>query len=122
LDHARLHFADPWLWLPTVTGIFGTIVAVMLGAIARPTRADLLTYTGAMLLLIGVGITGVTLHVKANVIAQGTVVVERFLRGAPVLAPLLFANVGVLGFIVLLDPVEPGYGACQEDHVERKRR
>jgi len=109
LDHARLHFADPWLWLPTVTGIFGTVVAVMLGAIERPTRADLLTYTGAMLLLIGVGIIGAILHVKANVIAQGTVVVERFLRGAPVLAPLLFANVGVLGLIVLLDPVELGY-------------
>jgi hypothetical protein len=48
-------------------------------------------------------------------IVQGTVVVERFLRGAPVLAPLLFANVSVLGLMVLLGPAEPGYGARQED-------
>ena len=49
---------------------------------------------GAMLLLIAVG-------------GIGAVVVERFLRGAPVLASLLFANVGLLGLLVLLDPAEP---------------
>lgn len=94
LDHARLNFADPWLWLPTIAGMFGTVTAVTLGAIDRPTRADLLIYMGAMLLLIAVG-------------GIGAVVVERFLRGAPVLAPLLFANVGLLGLLVLLDPAEP---------------
>jgi hypothetical protein len=35
------------------------------------------------------------------------VVVERFMRGAPDLAPLLFANVGLLGLLVLLDPADP---------------
>jgi hypothetical protein len=107
LDHARLDFADPWLWLPTGAGVFGTVTAVTLAAIDRPTRADLLTYTGAMLLLMGVGGIGALLHVRANLTAEGLVVVERFLRGAPVLAPLLFANVGLLGLLVLLDPAEP---------------
>jgi hypothetical protein len=106
LDHARLNFADPWLWLPTIAGIVGTVTAVTLGAIDQPRRADLLTYTGTMLLLIAVGVIGAALHVRANLTAQGTVVVERFLRGAPVLAPLLFANVGLLGLLVLLDPAE----------------
>ncbi|HEX9922216.1 MAG TPA: hypothetical protein VGD99_06115 [Anaerolineae bacterium] len=106
LDHARLNFADPWLWLPAVAGIFSTVAAVMLGTIDRPTRADLIIYTGAMLLLMGVGVIGAVLHVEANLIAQGTIVPERFLQGAPVLAPLLFANVGLLGLIVLLDPRE----------------
>jgi hypothetical protein len=108
LDQARLHFAAPWLWLPAIAGMFGTVAAVTLGAIDRPTRADLLTYTGAMLLLIAIGVMGATLHVRANLTAQGTLVVERFLRGAPVLAPLLFANVGLLGLLVLLDPAESG--------------
>ena len=107
LDHARLNFADPWLWLPTSAGVFGTVTAVTLAAIDRPTRADLLTYTGAMLLLMGVGVIGAILHVRANLTAEGMVVMERFLRGAPVLAPLLFANVGLLGLLVLLDPAEP---------------
>ncbi|HEC23892.1 MAG TPA: hypothetical protein ENI95_13340, partial [Chloroflexi bacterium] len=52
LDHARVRFENPWLWVPTIAGVFGTVVAVALGAIDKPTRADLITYTGAMLLLI----------------------------------------------------------------------
>jgi hypothetical protein len=106
LDHARLNFADPWLWLPTGAGVFGTVTAVTLAALDRPTRADLLIYTGAMLLLIVVGGIGAILHVQANLTSAGLVTVERFLRGAPVLAPLLFANVGLLGLLVLLDPAE----------------
>jgi hypothetical protein len=106
LDHARVRFENPWLWVPTAIGVFGTVVAVMLGTIDRPTRADLFTYVAAMLLLIVVGVVGVFLHVNANLVAQNTVVVERFIRGAPFLAPLLFSDMGMLGFIVLLDPVE----------------
>ena len=97
LDHARTDFENPWLWVPTAIGVFGTVVAVTLGAINRPNRADLITYTAAMLLLVAVGVVGALLHVKANLVAQGTVVPERFIRGAPFLAPLLFSNMGALG-------------------------
>ncbi len=106
LDHARTDFENPWLWVPTAVGVFGTVVAVTLGAIERPTRADLITYIAAMLLLILVGVVGALLHVNANLTAGGTVVPERFIRGAPFLAPLLFCNMGALGLIALLDPVE----------------
>ena len=106
LDHARLNFADPWLWVPTLIGVFGSVVAVVLGALDRPTRADLISYIIAMLLLIVVGVVGAVLHIGGNLTSQGVVVIERFIRGAPFLAPLLFANVGTLGLIVLLDPKE----------------
>ena len=106
LDHARSHFADPWFWLPTAVGIFALVTAVMLGAIIRPTRADLLTYIVAMLLLSVVGVIGMILHVSTNLTTAGVIVTERFLRGAPFLAPLLFSNMGMLGLIVLLDPTE----------------
>jgi hypothetical protein len=106
LDHARLNFANPWLWVPTLIGVFGSVVAVVLGALDRPTRADLITYIFAMLLLIAVGVVGAILHVQGNLTSQGEVVIERFIRGAPFLAPLLFANVGTLGLIVLMDPRE----------------
>jgi hypothetical protein len=108
LDHARTHFEDPWLWAPTAIGIFGTVVAVMLGAIEQPSRADLITYVATMLLFLGVGVLGAILHINANLIAEGTIVGERFIRGAPFLAPLLFSNMGALGLIVLLDPREVG--------------
>jgi hypothetical protein len=106
LDHARADFTNPWLWVPTITGIFGTVVAVTLGAIDRPTRIDLITYLGAMVLLIIVGVVGFLLHVELNLLADGTFAIERFIRGAPSMAPLLFSNMGFLGLIVLLDPVE----------------
>jgi hypothetical protein len=106
LDHARTNFENPWLWVPTAIGVFGTVVAITLGAIESPTRADLITYLAAMLLLILVGVVGALLHVNANLTASGIVVTERFIRGAPFLAPLLFSNMGVLGLITLLDPTE----------------
>jgi hypothetical protein len=106
LDHARTNFENPWLWVPTVAGVFGTAVALMLGALDRPTRADLITFAATMLLLIAVGVVGALLHVSFDLIAEGTVVVERFIRGAPFLAPLLFSNMGALGLIALLDPAE----------------
>jgi hypothetical protein len=111
LDHARADFANPWLWLPTAAGVFGAVVALMLGAIRRPTPTDLATYVGAMILLILVGVVGAVLHVNDSLTSRGAFVVERFIRGAPVLAPLLFANMGLLGLIALLDPRETPAGS-----------
>jgi hypothetical protein len=31
---------------------------------------------------------------------------ERFVRGAPFLAPMLYANMGAIGLLALLDPQE----------------
>jgi hypothetical protein len=106
LDHARTGFVNPWLWVPTAAGVFGTVVAVTLAALDHPSRADLIIYTSAMLLLIVVGVVGAVLHVLDNLTAGGVVVVERFIRGAPFLAPLLFSNMGMLGLITLLSPEE----------------
>jgi hypothetical protein len=106
LDHARTGFENPWLWVPTAAGTFGSIVAVGLGAIERPRRADILVFAGTMVLLMLVGITGAVLHILRNLTAEGAIVGERFLRGAPFLAPLLFANMGALGLIALVKPGE----------------
>jgi hypothetical protein len=108
LDHARTGFENPWLWLPTAAGVFATVVAVTLGAIDRPIRSDLNTYAAAMLLMILVGVVGFALHVLFNLVGGTTIVVERFLRGAPFLAPLLYCNMGALGLLALLDPAERG--------------
>ncbi len=106
LDHARVHFENPWLWVPTAAGVFGVVAAITLAAIDKPTRTDLITYTAAMLLLIVVGVVGAVLHIDVNLTAGRVFVSERFIRGAPVLAPLLFANMGTLGVLALLSPVE----------------
>ena len=107
LDHARTGFVNPWLWLPTGVGVFATVIAGYIGAIENRRRIDLLVYVGAMLLMIGVGVIGAVLHVLDDLTASGAFLAERFIRGAPFLAPLLFANMGSLGLFVLLGPDEP---------------
>ena len=106
LDHARTNFVNPWLWIPTFTGMFAVVVCIAMGAFTRLSKADLVTYLITMILLIVVGLTGAILHLERNLTEQGTLLGERFLRGAPMLAPLLFANMGLLGLLVLLDPKE----------------
>jgi hypothetical protein len=108
LDHARTNFENPWLWLPTGIGIFGTVVALVLGTLTTPRRSDLIVYVVAMVLLVLVGLTGVVLHILYNLAYDHAVVVERFIRGAPFLAPMLFSDMGALGLIILLDPKEKG--------------
>ena len=106
LDHARTGFQNPWLWVPTVAGVFAVVVAAALAAIDRPSRADVTIYVLTMVSLTLVGVIGLVLHVQDDLTSQGLFVAERFIRGAPFLAPLLFANMGTLGLIALLDPVE----------------
>lgn len=109
LDHARTDFSNPWLWIPTSVGIFATVVAVLLGFTENPSRGDIFTYFAAMSLMLLVGVVGFYLHISEDLTSKGTLLVERFIRGAPPLAPLLFTNIGALGLIVLLDPDELKY-------------
>jgi len=83
-------------------------VAVVLGTLEHPSRADLFTYLFAMLLMIVVGVVGLGLHISQNLTTQGVIVGERFIRGAPFLAPLLFTNIGAIGLIALMNPTERG--------------
>ncbi len=104
LDHARTGYENQWLWIPTVVGVFATLVGAAMGFIARPHRGDLVIYLIALVLLIVTGLLGAYFHVNDNLTSRGELVVERFIRGAPFLAPLLFANMGAFGLVILLDP------------------
>lgn len=107
-DHARTGFVNPWLWVSAAVAIFGTVVPVLLGILEKPRRVDYAIYTAAMLSLILLGATGLTLHILQDLTTTGAIVTERFIRGAPFLAPMLFADMGTLGLIALLDPTEKG--------------
>jgi hypothetical protein len=102
IDHLRGGFANPWLWIPTVTGIFGVIVAFALSLVHTRTRGDLVVYGLGMLALIVVGPLGVALHIRHDLGVGNAIVIERFLRYAPVLAPMVFANMGLMGLLALL--------------------
>jgi len=107
LDHTRTGFENPWLWLPLAAGVFATVVSAGIGGVkGKLSRGDIWTYTGAMVLLILVGMLGTWFHVQANLVGTSTIVAERFLRGAPFLSPLLYANMGLIGLLVLLPAEE----------------
>ncbi len=112
LDHARTGFDNPWLWIPTAAGVLGTVMPIAAAVVDRPRRGDLNVLLATFLTLIAVGVVGALLHVLDNLTAQGTILGERFIRGAPFLAPLLFSNMGALGLIAMLEPGEArGQGA-----------
>jgi hypothetical protein len=104
LDHARTGFVNPWLWIPTTVGAIGTTAAITLGFLERPSARDVRAFIAAMSLMLLTGVIGLILHVRDDLTAEGVVVIERFIRGAPVLAPLLFSNMGMIGFAAIMDP------------------
>ena len=105
LDHAR-HWHGGALWLPTLAGLFATVVAATMAIVEKPTRTDLWTYGLTMVGLIVVGMIGAWYHIQADLTAESAFVLERFLRGAPVLSPLLYSNMGLIGLVVLI-PLRP---------------
>jgi hypothetical protein len=70
------------------------------------TPFDVATYAVAMGLLIATGPLGSRLLIQANLIAGNSLVLERFLRGAPFLAPMLYADMGSIGLLVLVETAE----------------
>lgn len=105
-DHSRDSWRTSVLWIPLVAGVFGAVAAAGMGAVEHPGRGDVLTYTAAMLLLVVVGLVGAYFHVTTNLNHESIIIPERFLRGAPVLGPMLFTNMGMLGLLALLPPQE----------------
>ncbi len=106
LDHARTRFVNPWLWVPVAAGVLGVIAPLIMALMDEPGRGDILIYFSVMGLLILVGVLGAGLHILDNLTSKSEFVLERFIRGAPFLAPLLFANMGTLGLLNLFDPAE----------------
>lgn len=106
LDHARNPWTNMAFWFPVVLGVLGVVAAVGIGAMERPSRLDVAVYASAMLFLLVLGGLGAFFHIRADLNHQTAVIPERFLRGAPFLAPMLFANMGLIGLIALLDPAE----------------
>ncbi len=88
--------------------------------IDRPNRGDVAIYVVAMVLLVVIGLVGFLLHVRFDLTTQNVIVPERFMRGAPFLAPMLFANMGLVGLITILDPVEPGWQPSESGEEKRQ--
>ncbi|MBN1249740.1 MAG: hypothetical protein JXC32_18905, partial [Anaerolineae bacterium] len=102
IDHLRTGFENPWLWIPVITGIFGTIAALTAGSLKDLHRGDIIIYTLTMIVLVLVGPMGLVLHLLYDLGPGRSLIVERLLRQAPILAPMVFANFGLMGPIAVL--------------------
>lgn len=82
------------------------MIAFGVGVENRPSQGALEIFAATMVLSMLVGLIGFILHIDHNLTAQGAFLGERFLNGAPSLAPVLYDDIGLLGLIARLDPRE----------------
>jgi hypothetical protein len=99
-DHAVNGFFNPFEWTPVVSS------ACAIGVLLVPFVIDVdLSYLRLSAAVLGgqalVGIAGFGFHVASDLRQPGTSWFERILSGAPPMAPLLFPNLVVLGWIAL---------------------
>lgn len=97
LDHAQNGFFSATEWIPVVTAAFGT--SFLLVAMLRPARGFLWLTLGVMGVQAAVGVLGFALHVLANLRHTNVPLRDQLIFGAPIFAPLLFADISVLAAI-----------------------
>ncbi len=99
-DHAQNGFFQRTEWIGVFAAAFAT--SALLLAALRPGDRALARATAAILVAqLAVGTLGAGLHAVANLSRPGGTLAERFLFGAPALAPLLFCDLAVLGLLGL---------------------
>jgi hypothetical protein len=99
-DHAQNGFFRKSEWIAVAASAFAVAflaVAVWSPKDRRFARVCLALMAGEA----AVGILGFALHLRANLANPGRTLWDRFLYGAPIFAPLLFANLAILAAIGL---------------------
>jgi len=93
-DHAQNGFFDPLEWIPVVAAALAVGFLVVIAAGERDRAFFKLTW---ILLAVEavVGALGFALHLFADLAGSGSLV-DRVVFGAPIFAPLLFANLALL--------------------------
>lgn len=100
IDHAQYGYTVYKL-IPIVFGLFATSVVISLAVSKRWTAGDELVYFWTMITAILVGILGFGFHLSADLAGTGQISLERILVFAPIMAPMLFSDLGLLGLIVV---------------------
>jgi hypothetical protein len=99
-DHAQNGFFRKTEWIP-VGGAAFAVGFLACGLFARRDRRFLGSCIAVMAGEAAIGAAGFLLHLRGNLRGPGRTLWDRFLYGAPIFAPLLFANLAVLAAIGL---------------------
>jgi hypothetical protein len=88
--------------------VFATAVVLYLSIARDWSHGDQLTYFWTMVAAIIVGVLGFAFHLAKDLTDTGQISLERILVFAPVFAPLLFCDLGILGLLVVSKSAKPG--------------
>ena len=100
IDHGQYGYTV-YKVIPIAYGLFATSVVLSLALRTTWSRGDELTYAWTMVAGFLVGAAGFAFHLSGDLAETGRLSLERILVFAPVLAPLLFCDLGMLGLIVV---------------------
>jgi len=100
-DHAQNGFYHPTEWIPVASSAYA--VAFLTVALFAVGPRFLRLTLWMMLFQILVGILGFLLHGQANLQGGSSNAYMDFIHGAPIFAPLLFANLGLLATLGVYD-------------------
>ncbi len=109
ISHSINAFRPVYEWIPILATPPGIVTSFWL-AVARPTRTALWGHAAAMFIGIGVGVIGMAFHLAAAVAPAGAVSWAWVVFSAPVLAPLSFAGVSLVGLVTAVREDPPGSG------------
>lgn len=104
-DHARLSFVPTYTLIPLVAGTLATASCLYM-AYATPNRRETYLFLVVLSVNVIVGFLGFAFHLLGDLAGAQAVVWERILYRAPLLGPLLFCNLGLLGGLSMLPEPE----------------
>ncbi|MHB1686614.1 MAG: hypothetical protein ACYCVH_04475 [Ignavibacteriaceae bacterium] len=100
IDHAQYGYTFYKL-IAIIFGVFATTVVIYLSIAKEYSKGDELVYFWTMISAIVVGVLGFGFHLSADLAGTGVLSLERILAFAPVFAPLLYSDLGLLGLLVV---------------------
>ncbi len=102
IDHAQYGYSF-YKMIPIIYGLFAASVVIYLAITSEWTKGDENVYFWTMIAAVVVGVLGFGFHLSADLAGTGTISLERILAFAPILAPLLFSDLGLLGLLVVAE-------------------
>jgi hypothetical protein len=107
VEHSQEGYLNWTMWLPAVAGGIATGAFLGHAAKRRPQSGELFAVLGASALSTAIGLLGFAFHASFDAGAAGTISIERMVHGAPLFAPLLFADLAFLALIAAGRKVGP---------------
>lgn len=104
LDHAQYGYTAPE-WIPVFAGLFAFLYTAAVTLRPDLDATDARGLLATLLGMIAVGLLGFAFHLSRDLADTGQLTLERMRSWAPILAPLLFSDLGLLGLVSALQAV-----------------